>query len=166
MFWCYGNCKHESGNKRKGSPFSKADLSEGGAVGTIESERKSSLRRQNSVPDLYKMMVSAKDKMGGGGIAFFDMVQMIFSEPTFAKSITPLLYDMMSQLILKTIETSVAATVEAAVKSVQSNVVDKMVESNNKLQESVYEQTRVIPGDHRNRLRSSKVRKTSCRIKI
>ena len=38
---------------------------------------------------------------------------------------------MMSPLILKTTETSVAATVEAAVKSVQSNVVDKMVESNN-----------------------------------
>ena len=107
----------ESGNKRKGSPLSKADvkklLSEGGAVGTVGSERKSSLRRQNSVPDLHKVMVSAKDKKGGGGIAFSDMVKMTFREPTFAKSITPLLYDMMRPLILKTIETSVAATLES-----------------------------------------------------
>ena len=88
--------------------------------------------------------MSAKDKKGGGGIAFSDMVKMTFSEPTFAKSITPLLYEMMSPLILKTIETSVAATVEAAVKSVQSNVVDKMVDSNNKLLASVSEQTHVI----------------------
>ena len=118
-------------------------MSEGGAVGTIGSERKSSLRRQNSVPDLQKVMMSAKDKKGGGGIAFSDMVKMTFSEPTFAKAITPLLYDMMSPL-LKTIEASVTATVAAAVESVNSKVVKEMIESNRKLQGSVTEQTRAI----------------------
>ena len=46
---------------------------------------------------------------------------------------------MMSPLILKAIEVSVSATVEAAVKSVQDKVVDQMIESNKKLQESVAE---------------------------
>ena len=63
-------------------------------------------------------MMSSKEKRGSG-MAFLDIVKLTFSVASFTKSITPVLYDMINPLILKTIEVSVSATVEAAVKSVQ-----------------------------------------------
>lgn len=135
----------EGGTKRKGSLLSKFEVKKMSAdVGaTIASERRS-FRRQNSMPDMLKTG-TIKDRKGSpSAVAFSDMVKMTFSDTTFAKSLTPLLYDMMSPLISKTIETSVAATVEAAVSSVQTKVVNQMLESNIKLQESVTKQTQVI----------------------
>ena len=147
----------EGGTKRKGSPLSKTevkllahDIGDIGESASQPAERKSErrvLRRQTSLTDLPKM-TSSKDKKGSG-LAFSDMVKLTFNDASFTRSITPVLYDMMSPLILNTIETSVAATVEAAVKSVQAKVVDQIVESNRQLQESVKEQTRVVEEQRR-----------------
>ena len=147
----------EGGIKHKGSPLSKTevkllahDIGDIGESASQPAERKSErrvLRRQTSLTDLPKM-TSSKDKKGSG-LAFSDMVKLTFNDASFTRSITPVLYDMMSPLILNTIETSVAATVEAAVKSVQAKVVDQIVESNRQLQESVKEQTRVVEEQRR-----------------
>lgn len=61
-------------------------------------------------------------------MAYSDMIKFNFNDPMFATSIMPLLNDMKSPLILKTIETSVSANVEAAVKSMQTKVIDEMIE--------------------------------------
>ena len=137
----------EGGTKRKGSPLSKADvkkMSAGICTPTVVGSERKMLRRQNSVPDMLKLGPAKERKANQSGVAFSDMVKMTFSDASFAKSKMPLLYDMMSPLIMKTIEASVAATVDAAVNSVQTKVVDQMLKSNKKLQESVAEQTRVI----------------------
>lgn len=127
----------EGRSKRKGSPLTKEEVKK-----QLSTDRLSTLRRQNSAPDIPKLL-SAKERKGSG-MAFSDMVKMTFTDPSFATSITPVLYDMISPLILSTIETSVSKTVEAAVKSVQTNVIDEMLESNKKLQESVSKQSRII----------------------
>ena len=112
---------------------------------TVLGSKRKTLRRQNSVPDMLKLGPAKERKANPSGVALSDMVKMTFSDASFAKSITPLLYDMMNPLIMKTIEASVAASVDAAVNSLQTKVVNRMLESNKqKLQESVAEQTRVI----------------------
>ena len=75
---------------------------------------------------------------------FLDMVKLTFNDDSCAKFITLVLYDMMNPLILKTIEASVTATIEAAVKLVQDKIIDQMRESNRKSQESIGEQSRIV----------------------
>ena len=128
----------ETRSKRKGSPLSKDDskkqsLADAGAA-TPEPGR---IRRQSSLPNIAKASLS-KDK--GSKMAFSDMVQITFNDPAFAKSVAPVMYDMLSPLIQDTI----SAAVSAVTLDLKSTVVDKMVKSNEELQKLVKEQTDTI----------------------
>ena len=111
-------------NKRKGSPLSKDDAKKntGGLV------RSSSLQNIAS-------RASSKEK-GTSKIAFSDMIKMSFNDQGFAKSMAPILYDMVSPLI--------QSTVNQAINQIKLTVVDEMIKSNNELKEMVTQQSETI----------------------
>ena len=73
-------------------------------------------------------------------MAFSDMVSLTFNDKSFAKKMAPVLHEMVLPLLQKTI----VDTVSQAVEGIKINVLDKMVESNNKLQETVAIQKSII----------------------
>ena len=111
-------------NKRKGSPLSKGDAKKntGGLV------RSSSLQKIAS-------RVSSKEK-GTSKIAFSDMIKMSFNDQGFAKLMAPILYDMVSPLIL--------STVNQAINQIKLTVVDEMIKAYNELKEMVTQQSETI----------------------
>lgn len=124
----------ESRGKRKGSPLSKEEVKK---LSTLITEKPKALRRQNSLPNIAK---AATSKGKGTKMAFSDMVKITFSDPAFAKSMAPIMHDMLYPLIQETI----TATVNATTANIQTTIVDKMVESNGELQRLVTEQTGII----------------------
>ena len=76
-------------------------------------------------------------------MAFSDMVKMIFSDQSFAKTMTPILFEMISLLIQKTI----ATTVDAAIGQIKTSVLEEMIKSNNELKVLVTEQNETIHED-------------------
>lgn len=111
-------------NKRKGSPLSKDDAKKttGGLV------RSSSLQN-------IATKVSSKEK-GTTKMAFSDMIKMSFNDQGFAKSMAPILYDMVSPLI--------QSTVNEAINQIRLTVVDEMIKSNNELKDMVTQQSETI----------------------
>ena len=111
-------------NKRKGSPLSKDDTKKttGGLV------KSSSLQN-------IATKVSSKEK-GTTKMAFSDMIKMSFNDQGFAKSMAPILYDMVSPLI--------QSTVNEAINQIRLTVVDEMIKSNNELKDMVTQQSETI----------------------
>ena len=102
------------------------------------------LTRQTSLPNLVKA-VPSKDK--STKMAFSDMVKMTFNDQSFAKTMTPILFDMISPLIQKTI----ATTVDAAIGQIKTSVLDEMIKSNNELKFLVTEQNETIHEQNKKR---------------
>ena len=71
------------------------------------------------------------------------MVKMIFSDQSFDKTMTPILFEMISLLIQKTI----ATTVDAAIGQIKTSVLEEMIKSNNELKVLVTEQNETIHED-------------------
>ena len=90
------------------------------------------MRRQSSLPNLAKA--------SGSKMAFSDMVKITFNDPSFAKSVAPVMYDMLSPLIQDTI----TAAVRAVTNDLKVSVVDEMVKSNEELQQLVKDQSDII----------------------
>ena len=77
----------------------------------------------------------SKEK-GTSKIAFSDMIKMSFNDQGFAKSMAPILYDMVSPLI--------QSTVNEAINQIKLTVVDEMIKSNNELKDMVTQQSETI----------------------
>ena len=120
--------------KRKGSSLSKDEAK---TLLTLDTEKTETLRRQNSLPNINKA-AATKDKITK--MAFSDMIKMTFNDAAFAKSMVPIIQDMLSPLIQDTISVAVSTTTE----NIKTKVLDKMVESNEELQRLVSEQTGII----------------------
>ena len=75
-----GENTEDNSNKRKGSPFSKEEVKKS----LSDSNRKSlrCLRRQNSLPNIAKLINPEKSKEKGrpGSMAFSDMVSLTFND--------------------------------------------------------------------------------------
>ena len=63
-------------------------------------------------------------------MAFSDMIKLTFNDAAFAKSMAPIMQDMLSPLIQDTISVAVST----ATDNIKTKVLDKMVESNEELQ--------------------------------
>lgn len=129
-------------NKRKGSPLSKDEPTKKQVSDSITSSQKMTLRRQNSMPNIAK--ASSVDKRKSGNLSFSDMIKMTFNDTTFAKNIAPVIHELISPLIQETIQATVSSTVTAAINGMKESVIDQMIDSNAKLQETVSIQTKVI----------------------
>ena len=103
--------------KRKGSPLTDNPM-----------------KKQNSLPDISKL--TAKDKRKLPPKTFSDNLKMTLNDTTFSKSIAPVLSDMMAPLIQETIKSSVASAIE----SLKTSILQPLLETNKKLQESVNKQ--------------------------
>ena len=103
--------------KRKGSPLTDNPM-----------------KKQNSLPDISKF--TAKDKRKLPPKTFSDNLKMTLNDTTFSKSIAPVLSDMMAPLIQETIKSSVASAIE----SLKTSILQLILETNKKLQESVNKQ--------------------------
>ena len=126
----------ETRSKRKGSPLSKDDIKKQ-SLADADAVTPGPIRRQSSLPNIAKASMS-KDK--GSKMAFSDMVKLTFNDPAFAKSVAPVMYDMLTPLIQDTI----SAAVKAVTSDLKTSVVDEMVRSNDELQKLVKEQTETI----------------------
>ena len=104
----------ENRNKRKGSPLSKDETKK---LSLLDTGKTGSLSKISSLPYIAKSAI-AKEK--GSKMAFSDMVRITFSDPTFAKSMVPIMHDMMSPLIQGTIK----AAVNAANTNIKTTVMD------------------------------------------
>ena len=123
----------EASSKRKGSPLSKEDAKKQ----SVDPASPGPMRRQSSLPNIAK---TSATKGKGSNMAFSDMVKITFNDPTFAKSVAPVMYDMLSPLIQDTIKSAV----KAVTSDLKTTVVDEMVKSNNELQQLVKDQTEII----------------------
>lgn len=122
----------DSGFKRKGSPLSKDE-----PIKKQISSEDLTLRRQSSDPSLSKSAAYIRKPAKGKTkpVAFSDMIKLSFNDQSFRDSITPVLIEMTSPLIIETVN---VATVD------MKSVVDDMIKSNLALQDTVKKQTQVI----------------------
>ena len=75
-------------------------------------------------------------KLKGKPASFSEMINISFQDPSFKKSFTPILAEMVRPLIQE--------TVNIAVEGIRSTVVADMIKSNESLQQTVKEQSRII----------------------
>ena len=130
----------ESGAKREDSPLSKEEIKK-----PVSSEGLR-LRRQDSAPDML-MLSSGFDKKSSKAkpksvkpptpVAFSDMVIHSFKDKSFREGISPVLADMLSPLIEKTVYATVTTAVKAATEGLKSSVAEGMNKSNKDLQDTV-----------------------------
>ena len=94
-------------------------------------------RKQSSDPSLSKSAASVRKPAKGKTkpVAFSDMIKLSFNDQSFRDSITPILTEMTSPLIIETVNVATAG---------MKSVVDDMIKSNQALQDSVVNQTQVI----------------------
>lgn len=122
----------DSGFKRKGSPLSKDE-----PIKKQISSEDLTLRRQSSDPSLSKSAAYIRKPAKGKTkpVAFSDMIKLSFNDQSFRDSITPVLIEMTSPLIIETVNVATAD---------MKSVVDDMIKSNQALQDTVKKQTQVI----------------------
>ena len=103
--------------KRKGSPLTD-----------------NRIKKQNSLPDISKLTTKEKKKIPPK--TFSDNLKMTLNDSAFSQSITPVLCEMMAPLLQETIKSSI----ESAIESLKLTILQPILDTNIKLQESVKKQ--------------------------
>ena len=110
--------------KRKGSPLMRPAI----------------LKKHNSLPDVSQALGSTSKTKSKKPKSFSDMMIMSFNDEEFINSEAPKICHIIQPLIEQTIK----ASVTAAVETVQKTVLDEILSSNMKLQQTINTQAETI----------------------